>query len=68
MSHRPYSPRIPRDESVLPTTLQDSQRFPDSEDGEQVELNDGGVARPDPGHLKDIWREDEGQSSHAPIS
>ncbi|KAH0827133.1 PAP2-domain-containing protein [Lanmaoa asiatica] len=68
MSHRPYSPRVSRDESVLPTTTQDAQRFRDSDDGEQVELIDGGVPRPDPDHLKTIWREGESHSSNAPIA
>ncbi|KAF8559833.1 PAP2-domain-containing protein [Imleria badia] len=48
MSHRPYSPRVPRDEPALPTTVQDAQRFRDSDDGDQVELIDGGVRKPDP--------------------
>lgn len=68
MSHRPHSPRVPRDESVLPTTTQNSEHFPDSEDAEQLELIDGGIPRPDPGHLKDIWNEGESHSSNAPIA
>lgn len=68
MSHRPHSPRVPRDESVLPTTMQDPQRFPDSEDGEQMELIDSGVPRPDPDHMKGIWSEGESHSNNAPIA
>ncbi|KAH7924588.1 PAP2-domain-containing protein [Leucogyrophana mollusca] len=65
MSHRPYSPRVPRDEEVLPTS---NTQYPapsvlpqyrDSGDGEQTELVNGGVRKPDPGHLDDIWREGE---------
>jgi len=48
MSHRPYSPRVPRNEPALPTTAQDAQRFRDSDDGEQAELIAGGVPRPEP--------------------
>lgn len=66
MSHRPHSPRVPRDDSVLPTSMQDTQRFRDDDDGEQVELIDGGVPKPDPGSLKDMWREGESHSSNAP--
>ena len=65
MSHRPYSPRVPRDEPVLPKTAQDAQRFRDSDDGEQMELIDGGVHKPDPGSLEDVWREGESHSSNA---
>jgi diacylglycerol diphosphate phosphatase/phosphatidate phosphatase len=68
MSHRPYSPRVPRDEPVLPTTAQNAQRFRDSDDGEQMELIDGGVPKPDPGSLEDIWREGESHSSNAPVA
>lgn len=65
MSHRPYSPRVPRDEPVLPTTAQDAQRFRDSDDGDQLELIDGGVRKPDLGPLKDIWREGGNHSGNA---
>ncbi|KAF8844527.1 PAP2-domain-containing protein [Paxillus ammoniavirescens] len=60
MSHRPYSPRVPRDEPVLPTTVQDRH----SVEGEQVDLIDGGVPRPDPSPLEDIWREGESERNN----
>jgi diacylglycerol diphosphate phosphatase/phosphatidate phosphatase len=60
MSHRPYSPRVPRDEPVLPTTAQDRH----SVEGEQVDLMDGGVLRPDPTPLEDIWREGESERNN----
>lgn len=47
--------------------MQDAQRFPD-EDGEQMELIDGGVPKPDLGLPNDIWREGEGDSNNAPIA
>ncbi|KIJ69223.1 hypothetical protein HYDPIDRAFT_79486, partial [Hydnomerulius pinastri MD-312] len=65
MSHRPYSPRVPRDEPVLPTSTADAQGFRDSAEGEQVELIDGGVRKPDPGHLESIWREGDSEGSNA---
>ncbi|KAF8136640.1 PAP2-domain-containing protein [Boletus edulis] len=67
MSHRPHSPRVPREENILPTSVQDAQRFRDSDDGEQVELIDGGVPRPDPVSLKDHWTEGESAASNEPV-
>ncbi|KAF9227605.1 PAP2-domain-containing protein [Gyrodon lividus] len=64
MSHRPYSPRVPRDAPVLPTTAQDGEQFRDSAEGEQVELMGGGVRRPDPGPLENIWSEGENERSN----
>jgi len=60
-SHRPYSPRIKREETeILPT-----HSFQGSHD--HIRYNDyddalaGTVPRPEPGHLADVWRErDEG--------
>ena len=68
MSHRPHSPRVPHDESVLPSTIQDVQRFSDDDNGEQMELIDGSVPIPDPGPPKDSWREGESRASSAPIT
>lgn len=68
MSHRPHSPRVPRDEPVLPTTAQDAQHFRDSDDGEQMELIGGGVPKSEPGSLGDVWREGEDHSSNAPVA
>ncbi|KAI6028622.1 PAP2-domain-containing protein [Pisolithus orientalis] len=58
MSHRPYSPRVPRDEEILPTAASHGgPRYSENDEGaEQVELIDGGVRKPDPGPLEDIWR------------
>ncbi|KAI6150184.1 PAP2-domain-containing protein [Pisolithus thermaeus] len=59
MSHRPYSPRVPRDEDVLPTTTSHGgSRYSESgEAAEQLELIDGGVRKPDPGPLEEVWRQ-----------
>ena len=59
MSHRPYSPRVPRDEQVLPTVASHGEsRYPvrESEEGEEVELIDGAVRKPDPEPLEEIWQ------------
>ena len=68
MSHRPYSPRVPRDEQVLPTVAPHGEsRFPDreSEEGEEVELIDGAVRNPEPEPLKEVWqRGDNSTSDH----
>ncbi|KIM62072.1 hypothetical protein SCLCIDRAFT_15917 [Scleroderma citrinum Foug A] len=66
MSHRPYSPRVPRDEQVLPTVASHGEaRYPvrESEEGEEVELIDGAVRKPDPEPLEEIWQ--RGDSSSA---
>ncbi|KAH7889465.1 PAP2-domain-containing protein [Phlebopus sp. FC_14] len=63
MSHRPYSPRVPREEEVLPTSDPQGRQYRDSTEGEQVELIDGGVRKPDPGHLSTLWREGESENS-----
>lgn len=58
ISHRPYSPRVPRDEDVLPTaTSHGGSRYSESGEAEQLELIDGGVRKPDPGPLEEIWRQ-----------
>ncbi|KAH7914956.1 PAP2-domain-containing protein [Hygrophoropsis aurantiaca] len=65
VSHRPYSPRVSREDGVLPTinaqypSPSALPQYNDNSDGEQVELVGGGVGKADPGRLGDIWREGE---------
>lgn len=50
MSHKPYSPRVRREEE-LPTTnpaTDHSQSYTDGMDGDDVELVSGSVHKPDP--------------------
>lgn len=62
-SHRPYSPRIKREDTeILPT--HNLQTFGEShDDGNHVRYDDhndalaGTVARPEPEHLENVWRE-----------
>lgn len=68
VSHRPHSPRVPRDEPVLPMTAQDAQRFRDSDDGDQVELIEGGAPRLGSGSQKVIWGEGENHPSNVPVA
>ncbi|KAG8217763.1 phosphatidic acid phosphatase type 2/haloperoxidase [Butyriboletus roseoflavus] len=67
-SHHPHSPRVPRDESVLPMTTQDAQSFLDNEDGIHAEPIGGGVRKPDSDHLMDIWREGESHSNSPSVA
>ncbi|KAG6336917.1 hypothetical protein ID866_2155 [Astraeus odoratus] len=60
MSHRPYSPRVPRDEQILPTVRLHEDH--ESTEGEHVELVDGGVCKPDPGPLEEIWQQDDSRT------
>lgn len=68
MSHHPHSPRVPRDEPILPATAQDAQSFRDSDDGEQVELIVSGVPKPNPDPREDIWREGGNQLGTAQVA
>lgn len=66
-SHRPYSPRIAREDDEeaegLPTHRRpggDQSHRPSQDEiiNDDVELADGTVQRPGPSHLSDAWRED----------
>ncbi|KAG6376387.1 PAP2-domain-containing protein [Boletus reticuloceps] len=63
-AYRQYFPSLSSPMSHRPTP----HRFRDSDDGDQVELIDGGVPRPDPVSLKDPWTEGESAASNEPVA
>lgn len=68
LSHRPYSPRIEREEESgpgLPIHSDPRTQYPNdvNSDHDDVELVDGTVKRSGPSYLSDGWRED-GADAH----